>query len=158
MDAKDRAAKLEKESPWRICWGCNDYHVTIIEHDEGEPLTCECKTCGRGWDLACPRCGWTVYGTEEKGTHRRALCLRCNKTQGEWNIKRRKRGQSIVWMAKERLDKVCAQCGCTVAEGEYEMDHKVALCRGGKDIVNNMQVLCIKCHDDKTFDDCGWRR
>ena len=158
MDAKDKRATIEKHFPYRICWACNFDSATIVEHGEGEPLTCECKQCGRHWDLVCPGCGWAVYGTEQNGPHYRAVCRRCQKTRPDWNIKRKKRGNEIVYYSKQKLEKVCARCGVAVAAGEYEMDHKVALCRGGKDIIDNMQVLCIKCHDDKTFDDCGWRR
>ena len=148
----------EKHAPYRICWGCNFDSATILQSEEGTPLICECKQCGRYWDLVCPGCGWTVYGAEQHGPHLRGVCRNCGKTRPDWNVKRKKRNNAVVWYAKQKLARVCAGCGQEVAEGEYEMDHRVALCNGGRDIVDNMQVLCIKCHDDKTFADCGWRR
>ena len=35
-------------------------------------------------------------------------------------------------------------------DGSFELDHKVPLCRGGTNEWQNLQVLCIPCHDGKT--------
>lgn len=52
------------------------------------------------------------------------------------------------------LDPHCAKCGDAVAYDvkphAFEVDHKVRLADGGKDEDENLQVLCIPCHEDKT--------
>ena len=44
------------------------------------------------------------------------------------------------------------QCsGCSkLLEATYQVDHTVALCNGGRDHVNNMSAMCVRCHAHKT--------
>ena len=153
-----------KEQPWRICWVCEGHHPTIIDEGEGEQFRAECKNCGHSWGLTCHRCGCGVYRAEEvpfgdKGQyHLTAVCICGYKGHGSWNIKRRKRSATVVWLARAAHERACVVCKKTVGPGEFEIDHRQALCRGGRDIVANTQILCIPCHDAKTVRDCGWRR
>lgn len=41
----------------------------------------------------------------------------------------------------------CAICGSIE---NLEIDHKIPLVLGGKNVVENVQVLCFKCHKNKT--------
>ncbi|HEY9767877.1 MAG TPA: group II intron reverse transcriptase/maturase [Coleofasciculaceae cyanobacterium] len=48
----------------------------------------------------------------------------------------------------------CNQCGLTFkSEDNIEIDHKLALKAGGKNITENLQALHIHCHDAKTKED-----
>lgn len=54
----------------------------------------------------------------------------------------------------------CACCGewtdITVGTNRpFHLDHIIALVNGGADEDHNLQVLCIKCHDEKTQVDVG---
>lgn len=45
----------------------------------------------------------------------------------------------------------CAHCGRLVDYPDgFELDHVIPLFKGGKDIIENCQVLCIECHRKKT--------
>ena len=38
-----------------------------------------------------------------------------------------------------------------------ELDHVIPITKGGEDIEDNWQGLCIDCHKDKTRKDNGWK-
>jgi predicted HNH restriction endonuclease len=46
----------------------------------------------------------------------------------------------------------CACCRKTL-DFVFEVDHIVALCNGGEDVMTNLQVLCANCHAVKTYSD-----
>jgi 5-methylcytosine-specific restriction endonuclease McrA len=54
-------------------------------------------------------------------------------------------------------DGKCANCGRKIPVGEewdlFEIDHSIALSRGGTNDAGNLQVLCQICHGAKTSDD-----
>ena len=37
-----------------------------------------------------------------------------------------------------------------ILTANYEIDHKVALCKGGSNHIENLQSLCLECHRTKT--------
>jgi len=43
----------------------------------------------------------------------------------------------------------CAKCRAILKAGCYDVDHKIAVSRGGTDSVSNLQALCAKCHREK---------
>ena len=49
---------------------------------------------------------------------------------------------------KKKLGEVCVYCGCT-NNFLLNIDHKVPLSRGGKDVDSNKQVTCILCNSLK---------
>jgi 5-methylcytosine-specific restriction endonuclease McrA len=58
---------------------------------------------------------------------------------------------------RERLDLFvaaygrCQGCGWTLTPGtRWEVDHVIPLALGGRDALDNMQVLCVPCHSGKT--------
>ena len=54
------------------------------------------------------------------------------------------------------IDPNCKACGTlTNYPDGFQLDHKVPLFKGGADEDENLQVLCIKCHDAKTMKDTG---
>ena len=60
------------------------------------------------------------------------------------------RRKSVV-VAARREGVQCAACGAT---GEpLQVDHILALARGGEDELSNTQLLCSPCHKRKTRED-----
>lgn len=54
------------------------------------------------------------------------------------------------------IDPNCQRCGTlTNYPDGFQLDHKVPLFKGGADEDENLQVLCIRCHDSKTNEDLG---
>ena len=49
----------------------------------------------------------------------------------------------------------CEQQGKTTIA--RELDHIIPLSKGGEDIEDNWQGLCIECHKAKTRQDNGWK-
>lgn len=45
----------------------------------------------------------------------------------------------------------CAVCDRVVfGKGEVHLDHIIPISHGGTDDDNNLQILCVPCHEDKT--------
>lgn len=44
----------------------------------------------------------------------------------------------------------CGHCGSTLDEG-YQVDHKLALFKGGSNDLSNLEALCCNCHAKKTM-------
>jgi 5-methylcytosine-specific restriction protein A len=58
---------------------------------------------------------------------------------------------------RERLDLFlasrgrCQRCGWALTPGtRWEVDHVIPIALGGRDAIDNMQVLCSPCHGGKT--------
>lgn len=54
----------------------------------------------------------------------------------------------------------CAMCHCLTGIAKdsmhpFNLDHRVPLYKGGEDIEDNLQLLCVPCHDKKTQTDMG---
>jgi 5-methylcytosine-specific restriction endonuclease McrA len=43
----------------------------------------------------------------------------------------------------------CVLCGHRLG-AQFHIDHRVALCNGGEDGLDNLQAICANCHADKT--------
>lgn len=53
-----------------------------------------------------------------------------------------------------RADGCCQRCTRKIPHGdEWDLDHIIALSRGGSNDDDNIMVLCSWCHDSKTSDD-----
>lgn len=50
--------------------------------------------------------------------------------------------------AFERANGHCEECGCRLVSAQY--DHILPVMLGGESTMENIQVLCIKCHRLKT--------
>jgi hypothetical protein len=61
------------------------------------------------------------------------------------------KGNDILFVLKSQ-DYKCKYCAKSLYK-EYATDHALALCRGGPNIVENIQCLCIRCHRNKTAQD-----
>ena len=48
------------------------------------------------------------------------------------------------------FDYKCADCKTDLVDREFNIDHKIPLASGGKNSVENLQPLCVKCHTKKT--------
>lgn len=59
-----------------------------------------------------------------------------------------------IWL----LNPLCARCGIvTIFPSGFELDHIVALTNGGTNDDDNMQVLHLDCHEEKTNEDLGYK-
>jgi hypothetical protein len=135
------------------CNKCGDYHTKIVL-DIG--IFAECKQCGNRWVLICPKCSSVVSTTQDRvnssgASYTVALCACGHTGSGQWNVLTRKRSNATHYA--RRSGSACAHCGGDGGGKPLEVDHKVALCNGGKDIMNNMQLLCQDCHKSKTQSD-----
>ena len=45
---------------------------------------------------------------------------------------------------------LCQKCGIKVGPKKWHADHRIRLADGGENRENNLQVLCLLCHRDKT--------
>ena len=52
----------------------------------------------------------------------------------------------------------CAMCGCLTfyTPDGFHIDHRIPLHKAGPDTEDNLQTLCIPCHDKKTALDMGY--
>jgi len=46
----------------------------------------------------------------------------------------------------------CEQCGGQLKPGKFEFHHWVPKWKGGNDTVDNIKVLCVKCHLEAILD------
>ena len=53
--------------------------------------------------------------------------------------------QKFLKMQGDKME--CCHCGNK--DGDFEVDHKIPLSRGGKDEINNLQILCKSCNRKK---------
>jgi len=53
-------------------------------------------------------------------------------------------------MVLEKSKKKCAGCKCCLKAKKYDIDHIRPLANGGTNQIDNLQVLCKACHQDKT--------
>jgi 5-methylcytosine-specific restriction enzyme A len=53
-------------------------------------------------------------------------------------------------MVLEKSKKKCAGCKCCLKKQKYDIDHIRPLANGGTNQIDNLQVLCKACHQDKT--------
>ncbi len=58
-----------------------------------------------------------------------------------------------------RRDKVCQICGCDIFKADsnvdYQIDHVIPFSEGGKTTYENLRLLCVLCHKERTK---LWRR
>lgn len=56
-------------------------------------------------------------------------------------------GVRLIIAASNAYD--CTLCGERLG-AQFHIDHRVALCNGGEDCLDNMQAICANCHATKT--------
>jgi hypothetical protein len=58
--------------------------------------------------------------------------------------------QELRQKVKERDNYTCQQCGKYMPDGVgLHIDHIIPICKGGKSVISNLQVLCSKCNGTK---------
>ncbi len=69
-----------------------------------------------------------------------------------------KRTRGRRWMDMRHVvlveEPVCAVCD---RRPSVEVDHIIPLCQGGTDARDNLQGICLECHEDKTRVDLGMK-
>lgn len=55
---------------------------------------------------------------------------------------------------RRQANGLCRKCGRSANPGE--VDHIVNQARGGKNEMSNYQLLCVRCHKDKTAKEIKW--
>ena len=66
-------------------------------------------------------------------------------------IKRIKLNPKLRMQILERDNFKCVFCGATPKEQILEVDHKIAISRGGLSIPDNLQTLCYDCNKGKQY-------
>lgn len=66
---------------------------------------------------------------------------------------RRNFSKSVQRQASARAEGKCegVSCGARLKRGEGHFDHIIADALGGEPTLENCQLLCRPCHDEKTF-------
>lgn len=85
-----------------------------------------------------------------------AFRLACARGRVKWAykdplLKSRKSNlsKSLRYKILKRDGFKCVLCGSTAQETLLEVDHKMAVVHGGKDIEENLRTLCIECNQGK---------
>ena len=150
----DACQSPHADSAWlryRTCDECRDYHYRLLDIDGELVMLCEC--CGRTSRLACPRCASADIRIESMVNRagvpgKRARCV-CGNSRGDWFLTvKPNRRQPMAYIIRER-HQTCAACAVTLGANDGEVDHIVALCDGGHDLLSNLQRLCVPCHNQK---------
>lgn len=111
------------------------------------PLQRECARCHQVRPL-----GWFAL---KGGGRRRSECRECGRGQRvkDAAVRRGRKGGGVVRAEEiERIGEVqgwrCRICGKPIRAG-WEVDHVLALARGGRHEVGNLQLLCGGCNRRK---------
>ena len=136
---------------FRTCDHCRDYHYRLLPMDGQPMMMWEC--CGRTIRPACPACGSSDLTIESMvnraGVAMNRLRCACGRSRGDWFMTNpAKKRQPLAYIIRGRQHS-CAACGIDLVANDGEVDHIVALCDGGPDILSNLQRLCVSCHDRK---------
>lgn len=65
-------------------------------------------------------------------------------------MSRRNFSKGVKRQAHTRAEGKCEGCGLRLKRGEGHVDHVIADGLGGEPTLDNAQVLCRPCHDEKT--------
>lgn len=117
-----------------------------------------CPTCGRRLapGASCPVCtqrssSCRICGARSAGPY-------CSKHSAAGERRERQPWRAgyddpAYWRARRQRYELaggrCEECGLPVVE-RWEADHVVALRDGGANVVENLRVLCVRCHRAKT--------
>jgi len=118
------------------------------------------KRRAEGLLLECMRCGemkpigrFKKRGSGPEGeTRYKSHCKECDKpVQAASAARRRARSIGRYTAAEvrglyETQRGACASCCRDLRVSGYHVDHRVAIARGGLNVVGNLQLLCPKCN------------
>lgn len=79
-----------------------------------------------------------------------AIVLECEKTFYKLKSERIELTKEQKQEMLDECEYKCSKCEQQVKKGKYQFDHIVPLAAGGSNEVDNIQVLCIECHHNKT--------
>lgn len=175
---KKRIERIERNPPKsnvyiRKCKDCGKYDTLKYEPkgigiDYCKKHQARYRTKGKTLNIVdmesiCPDCGCSHMAKRKS-----ARCAVCAKNAANrWRKKNKKKRMAIMRGAKYGIsfadkdifkrDKwICKLCGCKVqkkdiyADNAAEIDHIVAVSKGGPHIPSNVQTLCRKCNIDKS--------
>lgn len=81
------------------------------------------------------------------------LRARCPEGLGSLSGRRVRWHSPVRQFLARRDGGACAVCGGDLREGDVHIDHVVPLALHGPHAVDNLQLLCVPCHDAKTTED-----
>lgn len=77
----------------------------------------------------------------------------CSGLNEEIDIEKRKTVSLSIKVEVLTRNALCEECLCSLSDGSGEYDHIIALELGGEHKASNIQILCKKCHKEKTKND-----
>ena len=109
----------------------------------------KCKYCGVDTEV--------VIRPEGDPHYAEYRCPKCDSYNGfvpKPKNKDKRRDRNTSWRAKwKEKGFICALCGATEVDypvsGQWQLDHIVQLCDGGRDEFDNTMMLCTFCHTIK---------
>lgn len=121
--------------------------------------------------LGCPWCGEPVLLDQTKEGWKRRQARSIHRDDG-WEINAPDHGgpsclQLLNWWRSprtalpyllEQQDDQCASCGASPDDVCMEVDHRKPIWDGGMNALENLQVLCVDCHKEKTRQEAKERR
>lgn len=57
----------------------------------------------------------------------------------------------LKWKVISSQEYCCKYCNSKFGDIPPEIDHTVPLCKGGTNSIDNLQALCVTCHNSKTI-------
>jgi len=103
--------------------------------------------------LQCPTCHKWFSSASTKSEHRRNV--KCSpptpipKTEEKPKVVRKKITPTVKLQVGASQSWRCNICHEQL-KSTYHIDHIIQICRGGTNAEDNLQVLCVECHADKT--------
>ena len=140
------ARKYKKE---KICKQCG---LSFIPYNKGQKFCClKCRKkrdikngCYPSLKFKKKKCKYCRKIFKPKYGFHSYCSIRCQQLSRN-NLKLQKPIVREYYLEKANF--TCEKCG--ISEVDLHLHHIVPLFRGGKDIENNIQVLCKKCHFEK---------
>lgn len=131
------------------------FHGEHAPHDR-RGLLASCIRCGARWAHLCHGCGTDRFRVFAKpcadGTEQmRFECASCGaRPEFTASLPSKVKRAPLRQRAVPLDTGVCDSCGSVLPASRLHVDHVIALAHGGRDCLDNTQILCVDCHAVKT--------